>query len=134
MTSVIAECSGPADRVSRSCVLVVDDDPLMLDLMEEILRFGGYAVLRAPSAEAALAMVTAVKPGAALVDLVLPGMDGVYLIEQLQPGLPPSAVIVMTGHREHPRLEVARHLGVGAVLHKPVGVNQVLDAVGAACA
>jgi CheY-like chemotaxis protein len=114
-------------------VLVVDDDPGMLDLMDDLLSLGGYKMLRATSGEAALAAAAAQAPRAAFVDLVLPGLDGVAVIERLATQLPASSAVLMTGHHEHPRIDVARGLGVHAILPKPLSFSHILAALGEIC-
>ena len=57
-------------------ILVVDDHPLNLELMTEVLESSGYEVQQAGSAEAALAAVSTSRPDLILMDIALPGMDG----------------------------------------------------------
>jgi CheY-like chemotaxis protein len=57
-------------------ILVVDDHPLNLELMTEVLESSGYEVKQAGSAEAALAAVSTSRPDLILMDIALPGMDG----------------------------------------------------------
>ena len=127
----MTETSGPA--AIGPCILVVDDDPITLDLMENLLSHEGYEVLREASAESALAAVATHTPRAAIVDLMLPGMDGVHLIQSLEPRVPVTAVILITGYQHHPRLDVARRLGIRTVLAKSARFETVLRAVREVC-
>jgi len=114
-------------------ILVVDDDPVMLDLLEELLSHEGYEVLREGSGESALATAATRTPRAAIVDLMLPGMDGVHLIQSLESRVPLTAVILITGYHHHPRLDAARRIGIRTVLSKPARLETVLRAVREAC-
>src|SRR5439155_895594 len=93
----MTESLGPA--VTGPRILVVDDDPVMLDLMEDLLSHEGYEVLREGSGESALATVATRIPRAALVDLILPGLDDV-LDAWAVPTRPPPSVI---GHDDDRR-------------------------------
>lgn len=77
-------------------VLVVEDDDGIRELLLDGLRFEGYRALGASSAEVALPLVESARPRAAIVDLMLPGMDGLSLIGELRQRLPEAAVLVLT--------------------------------------
>jgi CheY-like chemotaxis protein len=68
----------------RRTVVVIDDDPLDLDLLEAMLAPAGYAVVRAPSGEDGVRLVCQERPGVVLLDLVMPDMDGFEVIERLR--------------------------------------------------
>jgi CheY-like chemotaxis protein len=107
-------------------VLVVDDDFRTLDLFRELLESRGYRVLTALSGEDAITVVVGQSVQAALVDLQLPGMDGLQLITRLAPQLTPASTIMITGSNRHPRLDAARRAGLAAVLQKPVDLDRLL--------
>jgi CheY-like chemotaxis protein len=65
-------------------VLIVDDNPTNLKLASEVLKMEGYAVLNAMNAEEALATVQRVTPALILMDIALPGMDGLSLTRMLK--------------------------------------------------
>lgn len=80
-------------------ILVVDDDPLSLDLLEQELTGSGYAVQKATSGEEALRVVESTQPDVILLDYVMPGMDGIEVVRRLRQderykGIP---VILVTG-------------------------------------
>ena len=113
----------------RPTVLVVDDDLRTLDLFRDLLQSRGYDVLTAISGEDAVGAAAGQPVQAALVDLVLPGMDGLQLITRLAPQLSPAAAIVITGSAHHPRLDAARRAGIGTVLPKPIDLDRLLASV-----
>ncbi|HEU5320838.1 MAG TPA: response regulator, partial [Methylomirabilota bacterium] len=82
--------------MSEARVLIVDDEPDMVENCTRILRRAGYRCLGATDPERALAFVESERPDLLLTDLKMPGMDGVELMRrarELDPALP---VIVIT--------------------------------------
>ena len=84
------------DPVLRA--LVVDDDPLLLDLAARLFADDGFAVSRAASAEEALALVWPSPPDVLFTDVVLPGGSGIELAAALRARHPSLAVVLTTGH------------------------------------
>ena len=84
--------------MAKEEILLVDDDPTVLEALATILRDAGYQVSAARSAEEGLRRVQRAAPDVALVDIWLPGMDGLQLLEQLKRLAPPLPVIVISGH------------------------------------
>ncbi|MFC1844981.1 response regulator [Thermodesulfobacteriota bacterium] len=89
-------------RLSGSeTVLAVDDDPVMLELVEEVLKPFGYNVLFASSGEEALKVVASLKEGEIdllLTDVMLPGIKGQELAMQLLDSYPDVNVLFMSGY------------------------------------
>lgn len=65
-------------------ILIVDDHPINLKLAAELLEFSGHRVERAVDAESALTSIRATLPQLVLLDLQLPGMDGLTLVRLLR--------------------------------------------------
>jgi CheY-like chemotaxis protein len=74
----------PVFRMARETILVVDDAPINLKLTDIILRREGYKVVTAADAEQALAILNALQPDLILIDIQLPGMDGLELTRRLR--------------------------------------------------
>jgi signal transduction histidine kinase/CheY-like chemotaxis protein len=110
---------------SQGCVLVVDDEPLVLDSTAAMLEVLGHTPLPAPSAEAALALLDGAQGLVAVVtDHAMPGMSGAALAAEIgrrRPGLP---VIIATGHAG-----AAEGHGAALLLAKPYGLPQLADAL-----
>ncbi|MFH1753689.1 MAG: response regulator [Candidatus Omnitrophota bacterium] len=68
----------------RKKLLLVDDEPDILAVMAAILRNGGYDVIQARSGEEALSLAEAQKPDLILLDIKMPGMDGVKTTDALK--------------------------------------------------
>ncbi len=113
-------------------ILVVDDDPGIVEMLQRVLREAGYNVTGARSAAAALRVVeeSPLKPGLLITDVMMPGDSGAKLAEKLIALLPELRVIFITGFdaREVP----AYHSALGRnfpVLAKPLQFKALLRAV-----
>jgi CheY-like chemotaxis protein len=110
----------PFGAEAAKYILVADDEPLLLLLLERVLRAGGLRVLTAPSAAAALEACARHGPavGAALVDVRLGREDGTRLVAGLRACVPGLPVALMSGDAN--LTPAALHaLGVALVLAKP---------------
>lgn len=99
-----------ADTLSTK-VLVVEDETLVLTLYAELLQGQGYKVFPVSTASQALELLTAETVDVILVDLVLPDMSGLDLIEQLKAVTPETPVIVVTAHPSSHNAVTALRLG-----------------------
>jgi PAS domain S-box-containing protein len=70
--------------IPESLILVVDDDPLTLDLLETTLHSAGYKTQTAPSGKAALATLARTRVNGILLDLVMPEMDGFEVLKHMK--------------------------------------------------
>ncbi len=109
-------------------VLVVDDSPGTLGMLNDTLELAGYTVLVAQSAQAALALVERVTPDIVLLDAVMPGMDGFEACRRLKQNqaLASTPIVFMTGLTESEH--VLRGLAAGGVdyVTKPVSPDEVV--------
>lgn len=78
-------------------ILVVDDDPSVCDVVERLLASSGYAVTTATTGRAALEAATRQSFAAAFVDLCMPSMHGLEIIDGLRALAPDTKLIVMSG-------------------------------------
>jgi CheY-like chemotaxis protein len=115
-------------------VLVVDDEPDVLLAARLLLQSAGYSVLEAKSGEEALTLVEQTKPDAMVLDLRMPGMDGITVLKELgaRGHLERLPVIVLSAHGSPDRVERAVELGAKAYVTKPFrkeDLTRALDAV-----
>lgn len=102
-------------------VLLVEDDPLVAEVVSGLLQIQGHAVIHAGHALAALSHLASAGTQVILLDLDLPGMDGLSLlrlIRQQGHGMP---VLVITARREDTLAAEVAGAGADGVLHKPLG-------------
>ncbi len=112
-------------------VRIIDDDAAVRESLEALLVVAGHAVSAYDSAEAYLDAPADGAGGCILLDLHMPGMGGLGLMEALygRRGSPP--VVVLTAAREAPLHARARALGARAVLTKPVTQALLLETLAA---
>jgi signal transduction histidine kinase/DNA-binding LacI/PurR family transcriptional regulator/AraC-like DNA-binding protein len=91
--------SGPRDPTAPPTILVVDDDPGILDLHSRAIRNAGATPLRAGSGREAMSMMEEARPDLVLLDLAMPEMDGFEVLEAMQANRATRdiPVIVVTG-------------------------------------
>jgi two-component system KDP operon response regulator KdpE len=113
-------------------VLVVDDDPAQLRLVEQILSGKGYGVIKAGSGEEGLRLMYEGKPDLVILDVLMPGIDGWQTCRCIREASD-VPVIMLTGKR-NAEDDVVRGLECGAdeYLSKPVGNRELLARVRAA--
>jgi two-component system, cell cycle sensor histidine kinase and response regulator CckA len=115
--------SGPSS--SRS-ILIVDDDPEVLNLLRFVLEGEGYDIRSAQNGREAMAQLKEVPVGIILTDLAMPEQDGIETILAVRKEYPNLRVIAMSGTFASSVLDAARHLGADAVLAKPIEVDEML--------
>lgn len=114
----------------RPAVLVVEDDPSVRGLLQTLLSAEGYDVATAADGLAGLLKASDRRPALILLDLMMPDMGGLRVLEELRDdqataGIP---VVVVTGKAEAvPALRT--QLGDDAVFLKPFAVDELLDKV-----
>ncbi len=114
-------------------VLVVDDEPLMRNILRRILTEAGYKVIRASNGQAALKLVKAKKPDVILLDLVMPEMDGREVCRRVREFSTASRIIYLTGKAaptDPSELKEFRR-EADAFISKPATSRQVLSKVSA---
>jgi DNA-binding NtrC family response regulator len=113
-------------------VLVVDDEPLNVDLLEQELGAAGYRVVAARSGEEALEVAAGARPDLVLLDVMMPGLDGYAVCRRLKAaeGLRDVPVIFLTALVE--TFEKVRAFKAGAVdyVTKPFQAEELLARVG----
>jgi FixJ family two-component response regulator len=118
----------------RTTVFVVDDDDSLRRALERLLRAEGYTVEGFASAEAYLARAAHEGPGCLLLDLALPGIDGLALHARLARDAEALPVVFLSGHADIPASVRAMKLGAIDFLTKPADDKVLLAAVRAALA
>ena len=109
-------------------VLVVDDDPGVRDLLAHILEPLGHHVLMADNADAAIAVLQYRHVDVAVCDIVMPGHDGIWLVDQILTRFPAVAVAILTGLQELDP-HVTLRPGVVAYLTKPFDEDALAEVI-----
>ncbi len=118
-----------SSQESRRSVLVVDDDPDILEALSEILEAEGYQVLRARNGQEALGCLQSAPPALILLDLMMPVMDGWEFAQRMrqQPAVAKIPIIVLSADRNVGAK--ARDIGAVGHLPKPFELNDLLELV-----
>jgi DNA-binding response OmpR family regulator len=109
-------------------ILLVDDDPKIRAILQSFLELRGFEVRLAETGEAALQSLAMDAPRAILLDMKMPGMDGLLTLKHIRAQHPSLPVIVITSLDEDPTMEEAELLGANDYLIKPFNL-QHLEAV-----
>jgi len=123
-----------AVEVPAARILVVDDDPDLLDLIGMRLTAAGYEVALASSGAAAIEIFRRERPRAVVSDLRMDGMDGHALFDRIHAEAPSVPVIILTAHGTIPDAVAATQRGVFSFLTKPFDGRELLARVAAAVA
>ena len=112
-------------------VYVVDDEPDMLKAVERLLGAAGFSVRTFPSPERFLAQHDDMAPGCIVLDLALPGLNGLELQQALQAQGSSLPIIFLTGRGDIAASVRAMKLGAADFLTKPVDADELIAAVDA---
>jgi CheY-like chemotaxis protein len=115
-------------------ILLVDDEPSVLDTVRLMLERTGFAVSTANSGMEAIRMLRRETVDLVITDLLMPEMDGIELINFLHKNFPGLRVVAMSGGRQlsaDTYLMIARGFHVDFLLRKPFTCAQLLEAIAA---
>jgi DNA-binding response OmpR family regulator len=115
-------------RLGPPRVLIVEDDPDTLVILRVNLQHAGIEPILAAEGKTAIARIEAEKPDAVVLDVLLPGVDGWQVLEELHEMGDPVPVIVCSGKNNPHDIRRARELGAFAYLTKPFDIDRLLDA------
>lgn len=120
--------AGPVIRV-----MLVDDHPLVRSAVRDAMTAPGIAMVgEASSAEEALQLAPELRPDVMLVDIDLPGMDGVHLVRELAPRLPETRMVMLTVSAGERDLVHAIRAGATGYLTKDIAPEALRRAVASA--
>ena len=112
---------------SDGCVYVVDDDEAVRDALSGLLEAGGYLCRTFPSAQEFLKAAPTLRPGCLIVDVRMPGMDGLELQQLLVERALYFPLIVVTGHADVPLAVRAMKAGAVDFIQKPFNAKSMLE-------
>jgi two-component system, cell cycle response regulator DivK len=123
------------DRAGR-LILIVEDNEKNLKLARDVLQFHGFRIVEAMTGEDGVALARERRPDLILMDIALPGIDGVEATRQLKAeqataGIPIVALTASVMQTDRTRFEAA---GFAGLIPKPIDVLTLPDEVAAYCA
>jgi CheY-like chemotaxis protein len=119
-------CLVPPTGGSDRLVLVVDDEPDLLQIVSDRLVAAGYRVLTARDGIEALARAREARPGCIILDLKMPRLGGFEALSALRQAAPAARVIVLTGSANRPLHDACRARGADDFMLKPFDPGELL--------
>jgi CheY-like chemotaxis protein len=112
-------------------ILVVDDNTTNLKLVSDVLECAGYEVAKAEDAENAVRVIAEAKPDLILMDIALPGMDGLTLTRKLKadPATEHIRIVALTAFAMKGDDRKAREAGCDGYITKPIDTRALPDQV-----
>jgi len=115
--------------MSKALVMIVDDEEGIRETLSGILEDEGYESITASSGEEAVKKAKETTPDVVLLDIWLPGMDGIATLKELKENHPAVPVIMISGHANIEIAVKATKMGAYDLLEKPLSIGKVLLAV-----
>lgn len=115
---------------NKSTVLVVDDQPGIRRLLMEVLTEEGYLVYTAANGYEGVQKAKDLKPTLILMDMKMPGMDGIETLRELKHLNQADKVIMMTAYGELGLVNIAKELGAYAYVTKPFDIIELCTMIG----
>lgn len=112
-------------------VLLVDDDPLIRELLREMLGLYGFTVAEADGGLDGLAKVEETKPDIIVLDVMMPDMDGFDVCKKLrsQPKTADLPVIMLSARRDPNAVEIGLSAGANRYMFKPVALKDLVSTI-----
>jgi DNA-binding response OmpR family regulator len=108
-------------------VLVIDDEHNFRTILEMVLRSHGYEVLLADSGTTGLSIYQREHPAVVVLDLKMPGMDGIAVFQEIRRANPKQPVIILSGDSSPETEREVRALGVSEFIVKGRSVHVLTD-------
>lgn len=113
----------------KGLVLVADDDAAMANAVVRFLVSSGYECLQAGDGERAVELARAYRPDIVLLDIAMPGKDGVEVLRELVPELPYTGFIMLTGNEDKKVAQACLKIGALNFLAKPADMATLGDLI-----
>src|SRR5438034_2330125 len=110
-------------------ILVVDDERLICELLQVVLSSQGHEVILASTGEQALELFSKRRPRLTLLDICMPGLDGIEVLRQIHWMDPLAAVMILTAMETQTLRVQAKEWGVTEYLTKGLPLDQLVSAV-----
>jgi len=110
-------------------ILVVDDEEKIRQSLRGVLSDEGFSVVEAGDGRRARELVDSVRPDLAILDVWLPEMDGIALLEEIKTSHPELPVIIICGHANIEAAVRATRLGAADFIEKPFSIDTLLGAI-----
>jgi two-component system nitrogen regulation response regulator NtrX len=110
-------------------ILIVDDEPSIVQSLKGLLSDEGFEVMTAPNGYEALKLIESESPDLVLLDIWMPGIDGIETLKEIKANNPFVQVIIITGHGNIETAVKATKLGAFDLIEKPLSIDKVIVAI-----
>lgn len=113
----------------RASILLVDDEPELLAVNQQLLSSMGHTVNTIPNGHDAVEYLKTHKADLVILDMVMPGMDGVATLKAIKSINPDQRVVILSAFAEKEKIEEVKGLGVNAYLQKPATLKVLAEVI-----
>ena len=110
-------------------ILIVDDEPSILQSLSGLLSDEGFEITTASNGYEALKIVDVESPDLVLLDIWMPGIDGIETLKEIKKNNPHIQVIIISGHGTIETAVKATKLGAFDLIEKPLSIDKVIVAI-----
>jgi len=110
-------------------ILIVDDQFGIRILLNEIFQKAGYKTFQAANGAQALAVVSKERPELVILDMKIPGMDGLEILKRIKKDYEDTKVIIMTAYGELDMIQEAMDVGAVTYFSKPFDIDELMETV-----
>jgi CheY-like chemotaxis protein len=121
-------------RLRKKKILVVDDEPDFIKMLKIRLEAGGYEVVTASTGSEALSAIKKHRPAAVLLDILMPGMDGLEVLKKIRATNRKLPVFMVTAFSTQERFELANRLHASGFIVKTSDMGREVENIKSAIA
>jgi len=114
---------------TKAKILVIDDEPAILELIAMVLEDGGYTVQTVSDGAAGLDKVRQEPFDLVFLDISMPEMDGITVLKEIRKIAPDISVIMLTGYPTQEKASASFKLRASNFISKPIQINTILKIV-----
>jgi DNA-binding response OmpR family regulator len=110
-------------------VLLADDDPGMLETLSDVLTQAEFEVVTAKDGQEAMAALSTDRFDAIILDVVMPGLNGIEVIDETRKTDPAAKFVIITAYSDSELVDEARSRGVDRIFFKPIDIDALLNSL-----
>lgn len=118
---------------ARGKVLIIDDEPHLRDLIKDVLEPEGYRVFCAANGADGIALNRQQDPDVIILDLRMPGMDGIETLRHIRASDERVRIVILTGYASPDTIRDAADLDASEYLSKPFANDDLVSVIANAC-
>lgn len=126
------DSAGASRFMPTETVLLIEDDPAIVSGLELNLSLEGYRVLSAADGETGFRLACVRNPDMIVLDIMLPGMNGLEVLRRLRERSPDTPVLILSARVEHADKVLGLQLGADDYMSKPFSLSELLARINAA--